>query len=228
MEDTVHDTQPLQPIQRLRGYAKPFEIVENVRFDTLQPGFCRSERFRFNTERQVLRLNLPVVSAGKLILKHFRVFSADAVKVIALKRDADAFRPVILGCGLVDERELELDRAVEIVEEIAPAVEDRGLVLVLRKLIVDVLILDRFREIVVRHAADAVRVHALEWDTVLCGKLSFVLSLGFGDCCFNLPFLGSCELPCLRQWRIPPCRENPAVQGRRRSCLSGTAFVWAL
>ena len=170
----------------------------------------------------------PVVAAGKLILKHFRIFAADAVEVVALKRDADAFRPVILGSGLVDEGELELDGAVEIVEEVAPAVKDRGFVLVLRELIVDVLILDGFGEIGVRYPADPVGVHTLERDTVLCGKLSFVLSLGFGDCCFNLPFLGSCELPCLRQWRIPPCRENPAVRGRRRSCLSGTVSVWAL
>ena len=42
------------------------------------------------------------------------------------------------------KRQLKLNRAVEVVEEIAPALEDRGFILVLRKLIVDVLKLNGF------------------------------------------------------------------------------------
>ena len=44
---------------------------------------------------------------------------------------------------MVDKRELHMDAAVEVVEEITPALENRALVLVLSQLVIDVIETDR-------------------------------------------------------------------------------------
>ena len=84
----------------------------------------------------------------------------------------------------------------KIVEEVAPAVENGGLVLVLVELVVDILKLHGFRVVIVRHAAHAVGVHPLKGDAVLGGLLSLILTLGSCNRRVDLLSLGSCELSC--------------------------------
>lgn len=107
---------------------------------------------------KLLRLDKTVVALGKLGLQHIRVLGTELIETVALQGDGDALR-IGVTCGRrVDKRELEADGAVEVVEEIAPAVKDRGLVLVLIELVVDVLKLYGLGVEALRHAADPVRV----------------------------------------------------------------------
>ena len=63
------------------------------------------------------------------------VLHPDGVKVIPLSRDGDAVGEGLLGRRQVQKGQLEADGAVKIVEEIAPAFKDGGLVLVLAELV---------------------------------------------------------------------------------------------
>ena len=65
---------------------------------------------------------------------------------------------------------MKTDGTVEIVKEIAPAVKNSGLVLILTELVVNVLELDSFSVIGIGDTADTVREHPLERDAVLSGE----------------------------------------------------------
>ena len=100
------------------------------------------------------------------------------------------------GFVTIDERELELHRAVKIVEKIAPRIENRGLVIILVELIVDILKLDGFGVIGVRHPANTVWEHPLKRDAVLCRLMLFVGAVRFRYGRLDLTPVGSCELFC--------------------------------
>ena len=55
----------------------------------------------------------------------------DTVKGIPLGRDGDGVGKGLLRCRKVQKRQLEVDRTVKIIEEITPALKDRGLIFVL-------------------------------------------------------------------------------------------------
>ncbi len=176
MENVVQQPQTVRTVQGSGCHAEMFEVVENVDLDTLQPGLGRFQAVRFDAEGQVLGFDEAVVAFGKLVPEHFRILRAQTVEIVALRRDGDAFRKAVPRRGEVQERELKLDGTVEIVEKIAPALKNGGLVLVLVELIVDVLKLNGFRVIAVGHTADAVREHPLKRDAVL-RRLLFLIGL---------------------------------------------------
>ena len=86
----------------------------------------------------------PLLPRGKLALQHPGVLGAELVEAVALQGDGDAPGVGIPRGGEVDEGELEADGGIKIVEEVAPAVENGGLVLVLVELVVDILKLHGF------------------------------------------------------------------------------------
>ena len=114
-------------------------------------------------------------------MQHFRVLSPDAVKFIALGRDVDAVRIAVPAGGQVEEGKLKADGAVEVVEEVAPAFKDGCFILVLRKLVVNILILDRLGVKGISDTANAVREHPLIRDAVLRRKLLFIGLVRPGD-----------------------------------------------
>ena len=114
-------------------------------------------------------------------MQHFRVLSPDAVKFIALGRDVDAVRIAVPAGSQVEKGKLKADGAVEVVEEVAPAFKDGGFILVLRKLVVNILILDRLGVKGIRDTANAVREHPLIRDAVLRRKLLFIGLVRPGD-----------------------------------------------
>lgn len=75
-----------------------------------------------------------------------RIFVADIIECIELRRDEDGLLEGVSGRTEVQEGELKADGAVEIIEKVTPAIEDSGFIIVLRKLVVDVLELDGFCE----------------------------------------------------------------------------------
>ena len=136
------------------------------------------------------------------------------------------------------------DGAVKVVEEVAPALEDGGFVLVLAELVVDVLELDGLGVAAIRHLADAVRPHPLIGDAVLGGGLLlFARAVGAGNRCLDLFAFGAGQLTpgsglrlcrfglplclCREQCHTPPCRDLPAAPTRRRSCWCGRGAAWA-
>ena len=114
-------------------------------------------------------------------MQHFRVLSPDAVKFIALGWDVDAVRIAVPAGSQVEEGKLKFDGAVEVVEEVAPAFKDGGFILVLRKLVVNILILDRLGVKGISDTANAVREHPLIRDAVLRRKLLFIGLVRPGD-----------------------------------------------
>jgi len=155
---------------------------------------------------------------------------------------------LLRGCQ-VQKGQLELNGAVEVVEEIAPALEDRRFIFILRELIVDVLKLDGFGVVAACHPADTVRPHPFIGDAILSRFFLFVravcagnggfnpLSVGAGQLflCFDRLhsfFLVFSEQPvqpvfdCRKQCVTPPRRDLPAAAIRHRSYWCGRGAVW--
>lgn len=235
--------QPGFAVQYLGGDAQPLEVVQHIGLDALQPGLGGADAVRLNGEGQVLGFDKTVIATRQLVLQHLCVLHPDGVKVIPLGRDGDAVGESLLGRRQVQKGQLKADGAVKVVEEIAPPLKDCRLVLVLRKLVVDVLELDGFRVAAIRHLADAIRPHPLKRDAVLGGLFLFARAVGAGDRCLDLFAFGAGQLTpgsglrlclfglplclCREQWYTPPCRDWPAAPTRHRSCWCGRGAVWA-
>ena len=67
MKGFVHDLKPFHAVQRVGFHAQHLEIIENIGFDTLQPGLCFPDALCFDAERNVLRANQTVIALGKLL-----------------------------------------------------------------------------------------------------------------------------------------------------------------
>ena len=245
VEDSVELGQPGLAVQRLGGYPQPLEVVENICLNPFQPGLGRPQAVRLDAERQVLGFNQAVVAFCQLVLEHLAVLRPDGVEVIALHGNLDAAGEGLPGGHQIEKRQLKVDRAVKIIEEITPALEDCGFILILAELVVDVLELDGFGIAAIRHFADAVRPHPLIRDAVLGRFFLFIRAVGTGDSRLDLLFVGAGQpmfsfhrrrpacftgLPVFlfrEQCHTPPCRVSPAVPARRRSYWSGTGAPWA-
>ena len=191
MKDIVHQLEPVMPVQRFRLHTKPLEVIEDVDLNALQPGFRGFQIVRLYAEGNELGFDQTIIAAGKLRLQHLCVLRAKLVERIRPRRDSNGLRVAVLVSGEVYERELKMDGAVKIIEEVAPRIEDRGLVLVLVELIIDVLKLHRFAVIVICHPADAVREHPLKGNGILRRFMPFVRILRFGNGSFNLLSVGA-------------------------------------
>ena len=67
MKGFVHDLKPFHAVQRIGFHAQHLEVIQNIGFDTFQPGLCFPDALCFNAERDVLRPNQTVVTLGKLL-----------------------------------------------------------------------------------------------------------------------------------------------------------------
>ena len=166
--------QPLIAGQRLGSHTEGFEVVENVGFNAFELRLCRAEGVRLNAEGDVLLLDQSVVALGELALQHTGILGADVVEIVLLRRDVDALTKLIEACLLVDEGELDENRAVEVVQKVAPVLEDGSFVLVLRKLVVDVLKGDGFRVEAAVYLADTVAAHLHIGNGLLGGLADFL------------------------------------------------------
>ena len=191
VKNVMHQLEPVVPIQRFRLYAQALEVVENVDLNALQPWFCGFQIVCLNAEGNKFCLDQTVIAACKLHLQHFCVFCSKLVERILSRRDSYGLRVAVLVGGEVYERELKMDGAVKIIEEVAPRIEDRGLVLVLVELIIDVLKLHRFAVIVVCDPANTVREHPLKGNGILRRLMLSVSIFRLGDSRFNLLSVGA-------------------------------------
>ena len=126
-------------VQSSCRYPQTLEVVEYISLNTLQSGLGGFDTVSVNAKGQVFGLDQTVVASGQLILQHRGVFLTDTVKSVPLGRDGNGIGKSLLRCRKVQKRQLEVDRAVEVVEEITPAFKDCGLIFILGELVVDVL-----------------------------------------------------------------------------------------
>ena len=191
MKNIVHQLEPVVSVQRLCLHTKALEVVENVDLNTLQPGLCGFQILCLHAKGNEFGLDQPIIAAGKLGLQHLCVLRAELVERICPRRDSNGLRVAVLVSGEVYEGELKMDGAVKIIEEVAPRIEDRGLVLVLVELIIDVLKLHRFAVIVVCDPANTVRDHPLKGNGILRRLMLSVSIFRLGDSRFNLLSVGA-------------------------------------
>ena len=174
VEHIMKHFQPLVAGQRLGFHAESFEVVEDVGFNAFELRLCRAEGVRLNAEGDVLLLDQPVVALGELVLQHTGILGADVVEGVLLCRNVDALAELIEACLLIDEGELDENRAVEVVQKVAPVLKDGSFVLVLRKLVVDVLKGDGLRVEAAVHLADTVAAHLHIGNGLLGGLADFL------------------------------------------------------
>jgi hypothetical protein len=101
--------EPFIAVQDLRGNAQLLEVVENIRFNSLQPGLCHSQVVGLNAESQIFHLDQPVVSLGLLILEHFGVFAPDIIKIVAFTGNNDVLGKALFGSRGVEAGDLAAD-----------------------------------------------------------------------------------------------------------------------
>ena len=174
VEHIMKNFQPFIAGQRLGSHTKGFEVVENVGFNAFELRLCRAEGVCLNAEGDVLLLDQSVVALGELALQHTGILGADVVEGVLLCRNVDALAELIEACLLIDEGELDEDRAVEVVQKVAPCFKNGGFVLVLRKLVIDVLKGDGFRVEAAVHLADTVAAHLHIGNGLLGGLADFL------------------------------------------------------
>ena len=177
MKGFVHDLKPFHTVQRVGFHAQHLEIIENIGFDTLQPGFCLPDTLCFDAKRDVLRPNQTVIAFGKLLFQHLRIFHTHIIELVVLRLDLDDLVVLAHVAFMVDERQLKADAGIEIVEEIAPAFKDGVFILVLGQLIVNVVESDGFGIQMFLHPADTVAPHFQIWNGTLHSQPLFLLAL---------------------------------------------------
>ena len=166
--------QPFIAGQRLGSHTEGFEVIENVGFNAFELRLCRAEGVRLNAEGDVLLLDQSVVALGELTLQHTGILGADVVEGVLLCRNVDALAELIQACLLIDEGELDENRAIKVVQKVAPVLKDGSFVLVLRKLVVDVLKGDGLRVEAAVYLADTVAAHLHIGNGLLGGLADFL------------------------------------------------------
>ena len=161
------------------------------------------------TEGEILGFHNAVVALCLLLPDDFGQLPLDAFKLIRTQRDCPG-KGFPQG-GQIHEGKLELDGAVEIIEEVAPAVEDGLLVLVVRELVVDVPELDSFGEMGGRDLTDPVYTNLQVGNTVLCGQFLLICPICSCDCGLYLFLLSAGQLSLGGQSDIPPYLTGFAV-----------------
>ena len=114
--------KPFLTVQCPGSYAKTLEVVEYIGLNTLQTGLGGFDAVSVNTKGQVFGLDETVVASDQLILQHRGIFLTDTVKGIPLGRNGNGVGKGLLRCRKVQKRQLEMNRAIKIIEEITRCV----------------------------------------------------------------------------------------------------------
>ena len=90
-----------------------------------------------------------------------------SVEMILVVRDAHHLLKIRGIRSHIHKRKLKADAGIKEVQEAAPFLKDSRLIFLLRQLVIDVLKLDGFGVVVVRHTANTVREHPLKGNAIL-------------------------------------------------------------
>lgn len=166
----MHELQSLLAAERCRRHAELLEVVQNVQLDAFQPLLGDAIVLRLDTECDVARFLEAVVALGELGLQYLGVFAPNLVEIVAPRRNDDTLLQRVVPAVEIVERELEPNRRIEVVQKVAPTLEDSRLVVVLSEMVVDVLKANGLGVERVAYAANAIRPHPLIGDAVLRGR----------------------------------------------------------
>ena len=167
VEHIVHQMKPFLAVQQFCPDTQAFEVVHQVDLDVNEPRLCLFHGFRLNAKRQVLRLGQAVVALGKLAAQHGAVLRAHRIEMILLVRDAHHLLKIRGIRSHIHKRKLKADAGIKEVQEAAPFLKDSRLIFLLCQLVIDVLKLNGFGVVVVRHTADTIREHPLKGNAIL-------------------------------------------------------------
>ena len=196
-------------VQRFHRSTQTFEVVDDVRLDSFQPGPGGFNAVRLNAEGEKLGFRQTVAALRHLVFQHGGVFDSAFVVRVSPQGNGDALFKSLRSGSQVHEGELEVDGRIEIIEEVAPALENGGLVLVLRQLVVDVLKLQGFGVAIICQT-DSVRPDTVIRNGLLSSRRVFFL-LGTGKNFFEpRPFLTG-EFSFDGQSFAPPFPSVPAA-----------------
>ena len=181
VEHIVHEFQPLDTIQGLCLHTQPVEVVQQIVLDVVKPGLDLCHAFALHTKGDEFGLGQTIIALGKLLAQHLGILRTNIVKTVLLVRNADAlFKLGAVGCH-VHKGQLKFDAGIKKVQKAAPFLENGGLILLLRQLIVDVLVGDRPGVVVCTDPASAILKHPLHGNGLLGG--AFVLKEGAARTC---------------------------------------------
>ena len=166
--------EPFMAVQHLCAYAHSLEVVDNISLNALQPRLSSLQIICINSECEILGLHKTIVASGKLVLQHLGIFLSNAVEFITLGRDRNTLSKGLLRSCQVHKRKLELNRAVKVIQEVTPTIEDLLLIFITGELIVDVTELDCFGVMRIAHPADAVGPHTQIRNAVLGGDFFLI------------------------------------------------------
>ena len=144
----MHQVQALLARQSFSPDSQPAEVVQKVNLNMLQPRLGLLHGVGLNAEGEIFGLGQTVVALGQLTLQHGAEFNTDVIEHILFEGNADHFLKIRSVRCHIHEGQLKANGAIEEIQEAAPFLKDRGLVLLLGKLIIDILKLDGFRVIV--------------------------------------------------------------------------------
>ena len=211
----------------VRAVTRKTLVAANVRLHPFQPCPGGRKAVRLHAEGHELCADNAVVASGDLVVQHFHILLPDAVVLVVLHGDIDAV-PAFRAAPVIEEGELERKGAVKVIEAGAPPVKDGRLIFGLGELVVDVLILDGFRVVVLRHPAHPVPVHFPVREGLLGGggNVFFLCKqaekappvrlscCGLSGVC---PFLQSASPPSrlTAHKSFPSCRAAPGDRGNR-------------
>jgi len=142
VKDAVENGKPLPPVQYPRCRTHHLKLIEGIRLDTSQTASGGLNVICLDGEGEKLCFDKAVIAARILMLQHIRVFRPNVVKVVALGWYGNRvleILPIRIPAG---KGELDADRGVIIIVEIAEVFKHRRFVVGARKLIIDVLKLD--------------------------------------------------------------------------------------
>ena len=167
VEHIVHEFEPLGTVQRLGLHTQPVKVVQKVVLDVVEPCLDLPHTLTLNAKGDKFGLGQTIIALGKLLAQHLRILGANIIKAIPLVRDADALLKLCAVRCHVHKGQFKLDAGIEEVQKTAPFLENRSLVLLLGKLVIDVLILDGTGVVVRFHPAGAILEHPLHGDGLL-------------------------------------------------------------
>ena len=169
VEHIVHEFQPLDTVQGLCLHPQSVEVVQQIVLDVVEPGLDLRHAFALHAKGDELGLGQTIIALGKLLAQHLGILRTNIIETISLVRDADTFLKLgAVGCH-VHKGQFKFDAGIEEVQKTAPFLENRRLILLLGKLIIDVLILDGAGVVVCFHPAGAILKHPLHGDGLLGG-----------------------------------------------------------
>ena len=139
IEGLIQNLQPLHSVKRICLNTQYLEVIQDICLDPLQLRPCFQNIVGFNREGDILCTHQAIVSFGKLIFQHLGIFHTDIIEVVVLRFDPDHPLKLCQVSFVIDKGQLEINRTVKIIQEIAPVLKDSAFILVLSQLVVNIV-----------------------------------------------------------------------------------------